>query len=154
MGILEMSPFVRKGIRDHRFWLLTLVWVGWMVGCSRKSGEFELHSVTGQVVWAGKPLIGAEVTLHPIKATPTEILKATSEEEGRFTLKTNHTKEGAPEGEYAVTVHLWSVNRGKGETDSQIVNRLPVKYSNPQTTPFHISVRPGSNELKPFELKK
>src|SRR5260370_41667640 len=63
-----------------------------------------LYPVHGKVLHRNQPLEGALVTFHATGATLTTVLPTgLSEEDGSFTLTTGD-KEGAPAGEYKVTV--------------------------------------------------
>ena len=74
--------------------------------------------------------------------------------EGGFALTTNQPGDGAPAGDYDVTVEL----RDKRRVGEEIVrdgrNLLPARYSKPGSSGLHCQIQEGRNELPPFKLTK
>src|SRR5262245_26228369 len=67
-----------------------------------------LHPVTGKVLVDGKPAEHATVTFHPAGGgADAPKPRATVKADGSFALTTHTTGDGAPAGEYAVTVEWW-----------------------------------------------
>src|SRR5262249_39565293 len=65
------------------------------------------HSVVGTVTFQGKPAVGASVVLHGIGKEPRQPrADGVVEAGGRLRLSTYSAFDGAPAGEYAVTVVL------------------------------------------------
>jgi hypothetical protein len=128
-----------------------------IVGCG--SGEPQLpplHPVKGSVKFRGRPAVGFRVVFHP----QTDIGKlqfapsAITGETGEFELRSYHPSDGAPVGDYAVTFE-WPDHLNK-DTDTDPVpevDKLRGVYANPASSKIHIQVKPGLNELAPFELK-
>src|SRR5262245_3096245 len=79
-----------------------------VLGCLSCSGADSLNPVQGKLLYKGQPMIGALVTFHPKGANDVTTVRPTGlvEPDGTFTLMTG-TKEGAPAGDYVVTV-IWS----------------------------------------------
>jgi hypothetical protein len=81
------------------------------LGCGKKE-EAEIHPVSGEVQYEGKPAAGVQVYLIPTShvlpknaaSNPHGITGA----DGRFTLGTVATDDGAPDGKYQVVL-LWPV---------------------------------------------
>src|SRR5687767_4512279 len=79
-------------------------------GCSGPdSGMKPVYPVQGSLFVKGKPAVGAAVTFHPLplesgKSTALTS-RATVSDDGTFRLATYNLDDGAPEGEYAVTVY-------------------------------------------------
>jgi hypothetical protein len=71
-------------------------------------------------------------------------------EDGSFTLTTYDAADGAPEGEYAVTVDLRRRDPDAEGDASRSV--LPARYLRPDTSPLRARIGKGKNELPPFEL--
>ena len=113
------------------------------------------HPVTGKVIFEGSPLSRAYVTFHtfdPKDAKKTSRLgDALAEADGTFQMSTYKAFDGAPEGEYKVTIVLrepFFEPSGKlGE------NRLPAKYATVSATELTAKVKAGSNSFT-FELSK
>jgi len=89
------------------------------------------------------------VAFHPLAGSAsTQLLPvATSSQDGSFLLTTYTIGDGAPTGEYAVTIvwpesltgrrmHLWRDR-----------DRLGGRYADPAQTPLRIAVHPGKNEF-------
>src|SRR5688572_10824093 len=75
----------------------------------RKSDRPETFPVKGKVVVDGKPAKGATVTFHPREASDRPYIPtAQTDDNGEFSLATFETGDGAPAGEYDVTV-IWHV---------------------------------------------
>ncbi len=93
-----------------------LLLLGFDVGC-HKSNSRPVFPVRGQFVFQGRPLAGAFVVFHPLDGSEplTVEPRAHTGQDGRFVLTTYATGDGAPAGEYAVTVQ-WPEER-PGEED-------------------------------------
>src|SRR5438552_470087 len=73
-------------------------------GCS-KGGRKEVHPVQGQVLVNTAPASGALLTFHPVSGSPNDPRpSAQADDQGRFSLTTYASGDGAPEGEYEVAV--------------------------------------------------
>ena len=127
---------------------------GATVGCSQAEPErLPVFKTTGQITFQNRPPAGALVVLHPRGAAPDAPRPiAHVRADGSFEATTYGTADGAPAGEYVVTVQ-WSrlVNLG-GEWQPG-PNVLPAKYASPATSDVIIQVVEGSNELSPIILR-
>jgi hypothetical protein len=141
-----------KGIPRALF-LLAFLFVG--VGCGAKDDRKPAFPVKGSVMVGGKPAVNAQVVFHPLNDSDPQAIHPNGEvgADGTFTLNCYTTGDGAPAGEYAVTVR-WpegsSTIGGDADTGG---DRLGERYSNPKTTPLRATVSVGPTELKPFQLK-
>jgi hypothetical protein len=112
-----------------------------------------LFSVQGEVYYQGKPAEGASVFFLPIdKATslagegvPHGVVGA----DGSFRLGTFAVDDGAPAGDYAVTV-IWETQ--PASRDDEAVNLLPPRYANPVTSGLRARVVEGDTQLDAFRL--
>lgn len=132
------------------FWLALLG----AVACSRTDGE-ATYPVAGTVRVNGKPATSALVTFHPFDGSvrPTGRVG----EDGTFALTTREGTDGAPAGEYRVTV-VWTeaVARKRAVSDGDDVpvrGLLPAAYAKPESTPLKATVKAGANEPIVFEIK-
>jgi hypothetical protein len=116
------------------------------VGCNKERKP--LFSVRGQVVWNNKPLPQAFVVLHPVGGAGEVRPSGRTDEHGQFKLTTYSAADGAPAGEYAVTVE-WrkSVNTLDEGNLSLAPNMLPARYGRPDTTPLRVQIAEGANDL-------
>lgn len=120
--------------------------------CSKLSRR-ACYPVDGQVLFQGKPATGAIVFFHPTEThdpkdeffEPTGVVEA----DGRFRLTTYETEEGAPAGEYLVTV----VRRQNGiKGDEELSDTWPQHYESPVTSGLRARVLAGQTQLDPFRL--
>jgi hypothetical protein len=121
-----------------------------LCSCARDNRK-PVFPVQGKVLYKGQPAQNAIVFLHPLgnvasaAPTPHGIVAA----DGSFQIGTYRDKDGAPAGQYAVTVVWKTEARGGDDQD----NLLPVRYLNPSTSGLTAQVKEGPNELEPFQLK-
>jgi len=119
-----------------------------LAGCS-KGGPEELpvHPVNGQVVFNGKPAAGASIIFHPKAGGEGAVVaRAQADNQGNYTLSTYRDGDGAPAGEYAVTVELRQLIKKDGEFESG-PNIIPRQYSSPATTRLVFKVAEGANSV-------
>jgi hypothetical protein len=120
------------------------------LGCGAKGPE--LVQVQGKVTTGdGKPLEHATVILHPVGGGDGPKPRGKVSADGTFALTTLSTGDGAPPGEYRVTVELWLAG---ARADDPPANRLPVKYAKPETSGLSATVTAGQTELKPIVVKR
>ena len=119
-------------------------------GCS-DSGRPAVFPVQGQVLFEGKPPVGAQVILHPVGKSGPDAVRPTGQVDsaGKFTLTTYSSNDGAPEGDYDVTVELWI-----SKNDNPAVNHLPSRYQQTKSSGLHARITPGENQLTPFKLAR
>lgn len=125
-----------------------------LASCGKGDGRKPTFPVNGKVVLPdGKPAQHATVVFHPVGEAGPDVVKPRGKvaSDGTFKLTTYDGDDGAPAGEYQVTVELWLSN-GKG--DESPTNRLPIKYAQPDKSGLVATVNAGPTELKAFELKR
>jgi serine/threonine-protein phosphatase CPPED1 len=109
----------------------------------------------GKILFEGQPSENATVRLMKKVTTPKERFNVVSEgltdKDGVFKLSTYKGFDGAPEGEYVVTV----VNVGKYDDGEEArPNKLPAKYASPTTSGLKVTVKAGDNTKAVIELSK
>jgi 5-hydroxyisourate hydrolase-like protein (transthyretin family) len=130
-----------------------LVVSGLLAGCAGSTKPAQ--PVRGRVIAAGKPVANAQVTFHPLNDDREAPRPAgVTDKDGYFTLTSYSKSDGAPEGEYAVTVACFQSfpTRNQSEGDETTRNVLPSRYSNPTTSQLRATVGKGKNELPPLEV--
>jgi len=110
------------------------------------------------VLVKGKPAAHAQVTFHPVNDNSPEAVHpvGTVDEKGGFTLTSYQQGDGAPEGEYLVTVQWFLATKPRNASagdDYTTVNHLPARYGRPESSGLRATVRKGDNELPPFSLE-
>ena len=141
------------------WWLLAGGLLG-AVGCAGPPDDrVPTQPATGRVTVAGKAAPGALVTLHPAGGGLHP--RGTAGADGTFTLSTYEQGDGAPAGDYRVTV-VWPdpdfKPRTPGEVEElraggQAPDKLRGRYAGPESSGLTATVGPGPNELGPLELK-
>jgi hypothetical protein len=140
----------------NRFALLPrIALVGCLLGCSSGVQPPLCYPVHGKVSFKGKPLGESVVVFHRVggdvegNQKPMAITKA----DGTFELTTYSTGDGAPPGEYAITVERRALTTGGEEAVRNGPNTLPPKYASPQSTDIKFTIIEGENEIPPIALK-
>lgn len=123
-------------------------------GCSPATG---LYPVRGQVLYQGKPAVGASVSFvrnGVIDPSEAQISQGIVQEDGSFVLAGAAGKGAAP-GEYVVLIE-WKQGAGKARGRSPALNapdRLKGRYLDTRRPLLIATVAAGNNDLPPFELK-
>jgi hypothetical protein len=139
-------------------WLICGALVTAFAGCgsSQGSDRVPVFPATGRLVYDGRPLAGAFVVLHPRGVEQSHRAPrphAQVSTDGSFSLTSYETDDGAPAGDYAVTVELRPlVNRGGDITAGP--NILPPKYSRAETTPVTVQIAERRNDLPEIQIRK
>ncbi len=125
------------------------------VGCNEaeETDLVPVHPVSGQVKFQGKPMAHAVITFVP--ASDSLVIgssrpHATADEDGRYELTTISPGDGAPIGDYKVTIYwpeTWSE-----DADPLPPDRLGNAYADADSTSLTAKVQTGVNE-KNFDLK-
>src|SRR3954469_7473388 len=129
-------------------------------GCSKSKdlNRLPVFPVNGRLSVKGQVPSGAFVVLHPKKGTATapngEVVRprAVVNPDGSFALGSYDSTDGAPSGEYAVTVEWRRIVKSPEGSPVLGPNVVPPKYARPQSSPLAIKVAEKSNELDPIPL--
>ena len=130
--------------------VLMICCIATTIGCSESETRLTTHKVTGRIEKKGVGVPNATIIFHP-KNPPAGFIKprAISNAQGEFTLTTYESGDGAPVGEYEVTLEQWlNDNPQVGAT-----NRLPKKFGTPNASGLKASVAAAQNILPPFEIR-
>lgn len=125
-----------------------------LTSCNREPKRPPLHAVSGTVTFQKGPAPGAVVVFRPI--TP-GLLKNTLPHgevgpDGTFRIGTYELGDGAPEGEYVITISWPEVKPEPGGGESIGGDRLNGRFSDPTNSTLKIQVKQGSNELEPIRV--
>jgi len=120
-------------------------------GCGKKGDRLDAHPAEGQILWKGKPLAGAEVVFYRKGAADEKPLaaKAQTDSNGHFRLSTYEKEDGAPEGEYAVTVIYYAMKPNEGGAGPNV---LPKKYASAKTTDLQVKIASDTSTLPALVL--
>ena len=106
------------------------------------------HPVEGRLLLDGMPFAGAMVTLHRYNENTkrfASVCNGKSDEKGRFQMTTYFRLDGAPTGDFIVTV---TKAIGVDEEGEPVKNQLPDRYATPERTPLKVLIGAGTNDLK------
>lgn len=121
------------------------------VGCGSGETRTPTYAVTGKLTDGSKPLANAQVVFHPVGgASDAPKPRGKTDANGEFKLTTYDGDDGAPAGQYRVSVEQWKTV----SADSGPANQLPAKFADPAKSGLTATVNPGPTELQPFVVKK
>jgi hypothetical protein len=114
----------------------------------------EAFPVVGRVLVNGKPASRAEITFHPLSSSGKQVSPfAIAGEDGTFRPSTHLANDGAPLGEYAVTVVWPKILKGVGGEEDRGPDQLRDRFRDPQRPAAKVTIAAGDNALPPIELK-
>jgi hypothetical protein len=126
-----------------------------------------LTKVRGTVIFEGAPLAGALVTFVPAAKGSSAV--ATTDDKGRFDMKTPGLGNGAAPGDYRVTItklesdqqamtpeeaKTYLSREGKSPPRGTAKNLLPAKYGSNATSPITVTVEARAGKPLKFELNQ
>jgi hypothetical protein len=126
-----------------------------LCGCAKPSNRVPVYPAGGSLTQNGKAAAGAIVILHPTAGTtsPTKP-RGKVGADGAFRLTTYDTADGAPAGEYAVTVY-WPMPPKPGEPDfDDGPDVLNGKFLSPESPLARVTITAGENQLAPLSLDR
>ncbi len=129
--------------------------IAFCLGCT-DSMSIPCYPVSGVVLIDDKPLAEAEVVFHPLTELERKFPKpiAQTDAEGRFRLTTSQPRDGAPAGDYLITVEFREQRLAGEELVRDGVNLLPPRYASPTESGLRFSVTTSpSNEVPPLRLE-
>jgi hypothetical protein len=122
-----------------------------LAGCGEPANRVVVYPVAGTVFVAGRPADNVRVMFHPLAAGGTPLFPVgVSRADGTFQLTTMKAGDGAPAGEYVVTV-LWPDPADPADECGCPAlsphDRLRGQYLDPAKTTLRATVQPGRNEV-------
>lgn len=105
------------------------------------------HPVNGKLLLDGQPLAGMTVSFQRFNKDTeryVNVCDGRTDENGRFVMTTYTKFDGAPEGEFAVTVVPAPKPGVAGERPK---SPLPEKYAAATATPLKVMIKAGTNDL-------
>lgn len=119
-------------------------------GCGGEDWQAETVPTTGRITINGQPPEGAVVELHA-RGRARDVRNsrpwAIVQDDGTFTLTTYETGDGAPPGDYVVTVK-WPPD----VTQPSLADRLGGAYARPETSQWSVTVSDEPTELPPLVI--
>lgn len=124
-------------------------------GCQEQSspdGKQPIHPVCGTLLVNDRPAANARLALHPAKGTTLSELRPVGicSPDGSFRLTTYQMDDGAPQGEYVVTI-FWPNDAMPADEceciDPIIHDRLAGSYIDPARSTLRAKVLPRENSI-------
>jgi hypothetical protein len=122
-----------------------------LVSCGKSPyGDHPPYPASGQVLVNGEPAAEAVVALyHDGEWGPRTIMpQGWTDADGRFVLSTYGVNDGAPAGDYKVSIE-WPAWKKK----TLGPDKLGSKFADADTSGLTAHIEKGANELPPFNLK-
>lgn len=136
---------------DRMFVFLTglVVAIGLCCSCSQQGGGKPVYPVRGHVFVGDRPAVQAFVVFHPVNDDDPQATRPYGHvgADGAFTLTTYDPGDGAPAGEYVVTVVWLAATGGEDRPD-----RLKGRYRDPKTCTLRASIQDRPTELAALRL--
>lgn len=130
---------------------LLLPLAGLLAGCSGGEPRSEVHRTRGSLMVNGKPAEGAILSFHPADGKNFDQRgsrpRAVVEADGSFAVSTYGDRDGAPAGDYAVSV-VWLENADSADP----ADKLGGRFATPQQSRWRVQIQPGDNQLEPYEI--
>jgi hypothetical protein len=150
-------PSQRKLLRRALLVAAVAMGLASVSACSKDDGRVKVYPVNGKVLVGGQPAARARVVFYPVaeelKKPGMPIPDGTTDNEGNFKLRSYDPGDGAPEGDYKVSVIWLDVPEGAEENPLSAKDRLGGRYANPQKSNLTATVPKGGGEIPPFELQ-
>jgi hypothetical protein len=129
-----------------------------VLGCGpADDGKVRRVHVDGTVLVKGAPAVGARVVFYPkdeaLRGAGMPTPSGTVEENGAFSLTSYEPGDGAPVGDYIVTV-VWreEIPEGKSLDTFHPKDRLNGRYASPDKSTLNASVPEDGGTLPPIEI--
>jgi hypothetical protein len=132
-------------------------------GCGGRGDRLPVYRAGGAVTVGGRPAAGVLVLLHPADGTPAAaarvIPSATTGGDGAFQLTSFDQGDGAPAGDYAVTLAWYQGDprAGSGKRRPAVggikPDRFKGTFSDPKRPAWRVTIVNGDNALGSFAVK-
>jgi hypothetical protein len=132
-----------------------------LVGCGEQIDPTRLavFPAKGQISFKGQAPVGASIVLFP-KTTapkgsdaPLVCPRGRVQTDGTFALTSYKADDGAPAGEYSVTLEWHKLVKAPDGQPDLGPNLLPAQFSRPEKSPLVVKIAAGTNTLPPIVLK-
>ena len=132
--------------------LLLLACMVLLLSSCGKADRKSVYSVRGQVFdGKNRPAVGALVIFHPVDRDDPEPTKplAYVDDKGAFSLTTYESGDGAPEGEYVVTIEWRPKSASPFAANKEGEDRLHGRYSDPKTSNLRFKIEKRADNVLP-----
>jgi len=128
-------------------------------GCSAADNRLTVFPAKGKLSLSDKAIKGAWIVLHPkdgdLRSPDGKAIcpHGRIRSDGTFELTSYETNDGAPAGQYAVTLEFRKVVKYSNGAWGPGPNLVPKQYTKPSTSPLVVQIAKGPNELPPMIIK-
>jgi len=124
----------------------TLTFSGCGGGSATSRPQYAVH---GKVLHHGQPAAQAIVVLHPVNQSDPPLFppRGVTGPDGAFVIGSRLTADGAPAGEYAVTVVWPEEQNPKNPPENTPPDRLKNRYNDLKHAKWHVRVAAGSDNV-------
>lgn len=130
-------------------WLLPAI-LTVVLGCSEQVDMMPAYPVTGTVTYQGRPMPKAIITFYPVNQGLVQVApRGISDANGNYHLTTRTQGDGAPPGEYRVTIY-WPEEpcpANPDDADPLPPDRLKNAYSHAEKSPLVVQVLNEQNNM-------
>ena len=136
------------------FRLLLAIELLMLTSCDSESDRVPVFPVRGELFFDGQPAEGALVIFHPVAPPEPRTTNPNGrvQADGSFQLTTYESADGAPVGDYVVTVFWPEPPKSPIDHPAMGPDRLGNRYINPETSTMQVTVNEGENILEPIRL--
>jgi hypothetical protein len=138
---------------------LVLLYFGFPMRLFGTSDHLQVFPTRGEITYHGKPLPGATLFFHPVGVKDPTFPRphAVVKDDGSFVVGTYNSEDGAPPGEYQVTVQWFRKSEQELKTEVEgggrlAQNVLPARFARPETSGLTVHIQEGENRLPPLKL--
>lgn len=110
--------------------------------------------VRGSVIYKGKPAPGVRIKFYPqFSIGKLDFIPyGETGSDGAYVLSTGKPGNGAPKGEYLVTLEMPYIGVDSQDGLETELDRLKGVYSDPYKNNWSVTLKDGDNFLDPFEI--
>jgi hypothetical protein len=131
------------------------------VGCGKSrpaiKGKMPVFPVKGKVIMDGQPMAGATIIFSPTQDFPQGSAQqrphAVVGDDGTFQVSTYDINDGAPAGEYKVTISWKGDTQGlNSEQRSELPEKAPETVQHERSSKLRVQVKNADNSLPEWDL--
>lgn len=117
-------------------------------------GREPVYAVKGRILYKGGPAKGAMVLFHKVEGDEKKAVKpfGRAGADGSFQVNSYNANDGAPEGEYIVTIIWPAAPPANRPTMEEGPDRLGGRLADPKTSKWRVKVEKKPLELEPFVI--
>jgi hypothetical protein len=122
-----------------------------------KPGRVAVFAAHGVALYEGRSMAGAVIFLHPVDEREPDfpLPQATVSADDSYVVGTYGRDDGAPAGEYRVTVQWFAKLTNPENDDGRLPpNLLPQQYARADTSGLSVRIEEGDNTLPALELRR